>query len=365
MKIIFLGDTHFGARNDSLNFHKFFEKFYSTILFPYIDENKITTVIQLGDLFDRRKYINFNSLSESKRYFFDQVESRRLNFHTLVGNHDIFWKESLEVNSSSLILGEYQHVNVHTHPTQLSFPDNTSIDIIPWICKENESEILNYIDNSKSDLCVGHFEIAGFPMYRGMTAEDGLSHEMFAKYERVLSGHYHTKSKAENIEYIGTPYEMTWQDAYDPKGFSVFDTETRELHFVQNPFNIHVKLTYDDTSKMAEVGDLKDKYVKVVVVNKTDLYMFDQFITKVYDQDPAEVKIIEDLSEFNEGNISEEINLEDTMSILENYIESVQTTEDKDSIKKVMKGLYLEALNMEVVWCLLMNQMARTILSYL
>jgi DNA repair exonuclease SbcCD nuclease subunit len=349
-KIVFLGDTHFGVRNDSLNFHKYFEKFYSTFFFPYLEENNIKTVYQLGDLFDRRKYINFNSLSECKRYFFNELTKRNIKFVTLLGNHDIFWKESLQVSSTGLILGEYDNITLIDGPTTVH-EDNTSIDLIPWICKENEHDIFEFIDNSKSDLCIGHFEIAGFPMYRGMNAEEGLSHEMFAKYERVLSGHYHTRSKAENIEYIGTPYEMTWQDAYDPKGFSVFDTSTRELTFVQNPFDIHVKLSYDDTKEGAHnwPQDLKDKYVKVVVVTKTDLYNFDRYITAIYDQDPAEVKIIEDLSEFNEGSVSEEINLEDTMSILDNYVESVNTSEDKESIKKVLKGLYLEALNQEVV----------------
>lgn len=348
MKIAFLGDTHFGARSDSQNFHKYFEKFYSTWFFPYLRDNNITTVYQLGDLFDRRKYINFNTLAECKRYFFDELKKNNIKLVTLLGNHDIFWKESLQVNSTGLILGEYDNVDMIDYPRTVH-EENTSIDIIPWICKENEAEVFEFIDNSKSDLCIGHFEIAGFPMYRGMHAEEGLSHDMFAKYERVLSGHYHTRSKAENIEYIGTPYEMNWQDAYDPKGFSVFDTETRELRFVQNPFQIHIKLNYDDSSEVPDPTDLKDKYVKIVVVNKSDLYKFDQFITKVYDQDPAEVKLIEDLSEFNEGSISEEINLEDTISILENYVESINTSEDKQLIKKVMKELYIEALNQEVV----------------
>ena len=347
MKFAILGDTHFGVRNDSINFHKYFEKFYSEVFIPYCKENDIRLVFQLGDLFDRRKFINFNSLSECKRYFFDALEDNNIQLITLLGNHDIYWKESLQVSSSGLILGEYQNILLIDEPFTYTI-DRTTIDLIPWICKENEADVFKFIDGSKSDLCFGHFEIAGFPMYRGMTAEEGLSHDMFAKYERVLSGHYHTRSKAENIEYIGTPYEMTWQDAYDPRGFSVFDTQTRELHFVENPFTIHTKLTYDDSKEVEFPFDLKDKYVKVVVVHKSDLYKFDQYITKVYDLDPAEVKIIEDLSEFNEGKIDEQINLEDTMSILDNYIESVQTTEDKDLIKKVMKELYIEALNKEV-----------------
>ena len=266
-------------------------------------ENGINLIFQLGDLFDRRKFINFNTLAECKRYFFDELVKNDIQLVTLLGNHDIFWKESLSVNATGLILGEYAD-NIMLIDKPYAYPySGTHIDLIPWICKENETEVFQYIDNSKSDLCFGHFEIAGFPMYRGMHAEEGLSHEMFAKYERVLSGHYHTRSKAENIEYIGTPYEMTWQDAGDPKGFSVFDTEDRSLQFIQNKFTIHEKIVYNDKDQEPvdlKQLDIKEKYVKLVVVNKTDLYKFDRFVNQLYEQEPYEVKIIEDLSEFNE-----------------------------------------------------------------
>lgn len=350
-KIVILGDTHFGVRNDSINFHKYYEKFYKEVFFPYIDKHEVKWIFQLGDLFDRRKYINFNTLAECKRYFFDQVARRDVTMLTFLGNHDIFWKESLSVSSSGLLLREYLNIHVIEKPTSTVI-DGTKIDMIPWICKENEEDVYYYINNSKSDLCLGHFEIAGFPMYKGMNSEEGLSHEMFAKYERVLSGHYHTRSKAENIEYVGTPYEMTWQDAYDPRGFSVFDTETRELEFVQNPYTIHEKITYDDLDKDPvdlSTIDIKDKYVKLVVVNKTDLYKFDMFMNQLYQKEAHEIKVIEDFSEFNQGSVSEEINLEDTLDILSSYVDSVSTSEDKEKIKNVLKGLYVEAMNQEVV----------------
>lgn len=351
MKIAILGDTHFGVRGDSLKFHDYYKKFYDNVFFPYLKENNITNVFQLGDLFDRRKFINFNTLALSKQYFFDQIADLELKFYTLLGNHDIFWKESLEVNSTGLVLGEYsQYINLIDKPTPVAFPDGTTIDLIPWICKENQKEVFEFIDESKSDLCFGHFEIAGFPMYKGMVGHHGLSHEMFAKYERVLSGHYHTRSKQENIEYIGTPYEMTWQDYNDPRGFCVFDTETRELEFIRNPYTIHEKITYDDKNQDpdASIIDIKDKYVKVAVVNKSDLYKFDQFINELYTKDAHEIKIIEDFSEFNDGEISTEINIEDTMSILSNYVDSVETDENKEELKSVLKELYLEAINLEV-----------------
>ena len=349
-KIAILGDTHFGARGDSLKFHVYMKKFYDEVFFPYLDEHKIEHLIQLGDLFDRRKFINFNTLVECKKYFFDELKKRPIKFYTLLGNHDIFWKESLAVSSTGSILGEYNFTLIDK-PSTIDI-DGTTFDLIPWICKENEKEVFDFIDASKSDICAGHFEIAGFPMYRGMHSEEGLSHDMFAKYERVWSGHYHTRSKAENIEYVGTPYEMTWQDASDPKGFSIFDTSTRELEFIQNPFTIHEKIEYNDKDQEPldpKTITIKDKYVKLVVVNKTDLYKFDRFVNMMYEQEPYEVKIIEDLSEFNEGRIDAEINLEDTLSILGNYIDSVQTDGDKESIKTFVKGLYLEAINQEVV----------------
>lgn len=352
MKIAILGDTHFGVRGDSIKFHDYYRKFYENEFFPYLEKNNITNIYQLGDLFDRRKYINFNTLALAKDYFFDRIALLELKLFTLLGNHDIFWKESLEVNSTGLVLGEYkEHITLIDTPTKIEI-DNTTIDMIPWICKENQQEVFEYIDQSKSDLCFGHFEIAGFPMYKGMVGNHGLSHEMFAKYERVLSGHYHTRSKQENIEYVGTPYEMTWQDYNDPRGFSIFDTETRELEFIKNPYTIHEKIAYDDKNQdpidLSQI-DIKDKYVKVAVINKTDLYKFDQFINELYTKDAYEIKIIEDFSEFTNGEISTDINIEDTMSILSNYVDSVETDENKEEIKSVLKELYLEAINQEVV----------------
>lgn len=349
-KIAILGDTHFGARNDLKIFHEFFKKFYMDTFIPYLIENDIKIVIQLGDLFDRRKYINYYSLDECKRYFFDRLNEHGIELHTLVGNHDIYWRDSLAINSSSLVLGEYYNVHVHQDPATIEI-QNTKIDIIPWICTENYDEITEFIKNSKSDICLGHFEIAGFAMYKGMECHDGLSMNMFNKYEQVWSGHYHTRSKKENITYVGTPYEMTWQDFADPKGFHTFDLETRKLEFYENPNHIFVRLEYDDLNKSPidlRAYDLAGCLVKLVVVNKTDFYKFDIFLNSLYNKGCYEVKIIEDLSEYREGTVDEEINLEDTVSVLSNYIDSVDTDLDKEKIKSFMRTLYTEAVNQEV-----------------
>ena len=351
MKLAILGDTHLGCRNDLTVFHEHFAKFYD-YFFSTLEQQKITTVIQLGDLWDRRKHVNFNTLSQSRKYFFDRLRDRGIDMITLVGNHDIYWRESVQVNASDLLLRDYANITVCNQPHTYMFGATSaaSIDVIPWICSENIDDVTKFINNSKSDLCVGHFEIANFAMYKGMESHAGLDPTMFAKYELVCSGHYHTRSTKDNITYVGTPYEMTWQDFNDPKGFHIFDTSTRKLEFWENPNKVFIQLNYDNTDveQLAPL-DLNNCFVKVVVVNKSDLYKFDQYIQKLYSKGCYEIKIVEDMSEFSDGEIGEEIDLEDTMDVLSHYIDSIETDADKEKIKAFMKGLYVEAINLEVV----------------
>jgi DNA repair exonuclease SbcCD nuclease subunit len=354
MKIAFLGDSHFGARGDSQNFHEFFDLFYTNVFFPYLIENNIKTVIQLGDIFDRRKYSNHYTLSESKRYFFSRFGELGIELETLLGNHDLFYKESLSVSSSELFLKQFKNVNVIKNPTQLKKFD---ISVIPWICKENYDDCLKFIKNDTSHMCVGHFEVAGFKMYQSsILSEHGLSAATFSNYERVLSGHYHHASKRGNIEYIGTPYEMTWQDFDDQKGFRVYDLETRELKFVENPYSIFCKIIYDDSGETDIVKStyldkefLKTvigKYVKIQVKNKSNPYLFDLFIDQVYQNSPIDVSLIEEIIDLE---LDEEVDeTDDTLTITYKYIDSINQQElDKIKLKSMMSNLYNEAMQVE------------------
>jgi metallophosphoesterase superfamily enzyme len=150
MKIAILGDTHHGMRGDSIAFHNHYREFYLKTFFPYLEEHGIKNVYQLGDLFDRRKYISFQTLALSRKYFFDVMQRKEIQFYTLLGNHDITFKNTLEVNSPQLLLQEYENICIHDKP----FNDRElGIDIIPWICKDNEAEIMEYIKESKNQIC--------------------------------------------------------------------------------------------------------------------------------------------------------------------------------------------------------------------
>ena len=355
MKVAIITDQHFGARNDSIAFLDFYEKFYENTFFPTIDSAGITTVLVLGDTFDRRKYVNFYALDRAKKMFFDKLAERNITVHMLAGNHDTYYKNTNEVNSPDLLLREYDNITVIDTPQTIHLKyEDTSYDVcmMPWICPENYANSMAEIKNTSAEICMGHFEISGFAMYRGMESHEGLDPTLFQKFDLAFSGHYHHRSTKGNITYLGNPYELTWQDYNDPRGFHIFDLSDRSLQFVENPYTMFERFEYDDTGFDPDGIDTsfaESKYVKVVVVNKTDLYKFDKFMARVYNNNPYEVKIIEDFSEFNEGAVSSEIDLEDTMDVLNNYIDSIQTDSDKEKIKTYLKSLYTEAVNMEVV----------------
>lgn len=351
MKVAIITDQHFGARNDSIVFLDFYQKFYEDTFFPALDSAGINTVLILGDTFDRRKYVNFYALDRAKKMFFDKLEERGIRVHMLAGNHDTYYKNTNEVNSPDLLLREYNNIDVIDSPETIVI-DGTSICMMPWICPENYQASIDEMKNTKSEICMGHFEISGFAMHRGMESQDGLSKEIFDKFDMVFSGHYHHRSDDGHIYYLGNPYELTWQDFKDTRGFHLFDLERRELEFIPNPNTMFERIEYDDRESDPidlDTINLTGKYVKLVVVNKTDYYKFDKFIQKLYNKECNEIKIIEDFSEFTDGEINEEINLEDTVSVLSNYVDSIETDVDKENIKTFMRTLYTEAVNQEVV----------------
>ena len=352
MKVAIITDQHFGARNDSIAFLDYFQKFYDNTFFPTLAEHNIDTVLVLGDTFDRRKYVNFYALQRAKEMFFDRLDNAGITVHMLAGNHDTYFKNTNDVNSPDLLLREYRNINVIDEPTTITV-DETDICMMPWICPENYQASVDEIKNTKADLCMGHFEIAGFAMYKGMESHDGLSKETFSKFDMVFSGHYHHKSDDGQIYYVGNPYELTWQDYNDPRGFHLFDLESRRLEFIRNPYSMFARVEYDDKETdpvNLDSLDLQGKYVKLVVVNKTDYYKFDRFTQKLYNKGCHDIKVVEDMSEFNEGGLEDEsINLEDTLSVLGHYVDSVETDLDKEKIKSYMRALYTEAVNIEVV----------------
>ena len=345
-KIALVTDIHFGARNDNARVADFQEKFFSEIFFPYLDKHNIDTVVDLGDTFDCRKFVNFNTLDRAKKMFFQPMLDRNIDCHVLVGNHDAYFKNTIEVNSVDLLTKEYPNITPYSKPTVWN-----NIVMLPWICDENYDECMDLINDTTSQVLFGHLELSGYQMYKGQSMFHGMKDNFLDKFDLVCTGHYHTKSNQGNVNYLGCPFEMTWADAEDQKGFHIYDTEKRDIEFIHNPFTQFKKIWYNDEDAVVtdiidqDMSIYKDCYIKLIVKNKTNPYWSDMYIERLERQEPIHVQIVEDhlnLDLEDEDDIIQEA--EDTLSILFKYVDALEDIADQEAVKKIVLDLHSEAI---------------------
>ena len=352
MRIAVLNDTHCGIRNSSEIFLKNAEDFYSKVFFPSCQEHGIEQSVHLGDSYDHRKFVNFKALNHNRKMFLDPMRKLGMKMDIIPGNHDTYYKNTNDLNSLKELLGYYMNeVHIIMEPTVLEY-GSLKLAMLPWINQENYETSMNFIRDCKADWLGAHLELGGFELMRGVKSHGGLDHKLFSKFELVLTGHFHVSSKQDNIWYLGSQMEFFWSDAHDPKYFHVIDTETRQIERVRNPHTLFHKVVYNDEQtdyNNIELPDLSKKFVKVVVVNKKDQFVFDRFIDRIQNQDIYELKIAENFSEFVGENVEdEEVSFDDTNTIVDSYIEAVDTDLDKEKIKIQMRELMTEAQALEI-----------------
>lgn len=353
MKIAVIADTHAGARNDSPKFDAYFKTFFDEVFFPRILKEKIDTIIHLGDVFDRRKYINFQTLQNVREYFFDKLVLYDLKMYVVAGNHDTYYKNTNAVNSIRLLLGNYidsGHIVLFDTHAEERIIGSRNFHFIPWICQQTEESAAKMMRRAeRTDICIGHFELDGYQMFQGIRNEGGMDRQLLGLYDMVLTGHFHTRSHEDNVFYLGSPYEYTWSDFDDPRGFHILETKDSSLEFVENPNRMFHKIYYDDEQPLPDPKRYGGCCVKIFVVKKTDFEKFERFIDEMYQQNVEELTIHESLTDFEGGDISDDkLNMEDTMTLLDGFVDATDSEKDKNRIKGLLKELYIEAQSVEV-----------------
>ena len=355
MKIALLNDSHFGVRNDSEAFRNYQLRFFDEIFFPYLKEHNIKTFVHLGDVVDRRKFINFQTASIWRKKFWDRLYEEQIDTHIIIGNHDTYYKNTNEVNAIENLYTSFDRKHepfIYTKSTVVDF-DGTPILFVPWICDDNYDHSMNMLQTAKAEIVMGHLEIKGVEMQNGVINEHGLAKSDFSRYDRVISGYFHKHTDDGQIFYCGAQYEMTWSDYQDPKGFHIFDTETRELTRISNPLSIHKKIIYDDKKKDYTNYDIQpyhNHFVKLIVLNKTDNEIFDKFVERLYNEITLhDLNIVEDYSDIKASVREDILEMgEDTVTFLNNYVDQLETDVSKTKLKEYLKSIYIEASDNKV-----------------
>ena len=350
MKIAILADTHFGARNDSHIFLDHAKSFFDDVFFPYLKEHDIKTVIHCGDLMDRRKYVNFLTLSNVRKHFFEPIIEGGIDFHCVVGNHDTFYKNTNELNSSNELYGSrYDGIKIYQSPTIVSL-GGVKFGFVPWICSENEAECKTFIDDCESQVLIGHFELCGFEVFKGIKHDSGMSHRDLKRYEAVFTGHFHRPQKTDNVQYVGSPYQMTFADVDNDRGFWVLDTDDMSTEFIPNPNGLFHQYHYDDTDTdyqdflNSDLSIFKGKFVKIYVVAKDKPSVLESMVFALHDAGVADLKVIEQEIQVESAEAGEESELDrTTLEIICSEVEKSDSPR-KEEIMGIIKELYIESM---------------------
>lgn len=362
-KVAVLCDTHFGARGDSPVLHASMAKFYANVFFPTLDAHGIRTVLHGGDYTDRRKYVNFGTARFVHEHYRTPMKQRGIKEIVLVGNHDCFLKHSNDINSIEELYRGDPDISIVKEPctwTVAGHDGSTyAMLLLPWVNEQNYHHTLELIRNSPAQMVLGHLELAGFQMYRGMPSEHGMDPQLFDRFNLVMSGHYHHKSSKGPIHYLGAPYPMIWSDYRDPRGFHLLDLDTQELEFIPNPYSIFYRLVYDDGGKPFEyietlVQDInapdspyREAYIKVVVRQKTQPYWFELLMDALYKVNALDVVIVDDIivnDDDTETRTDDDLSTVDTLSVMTDFVDTLSISCDKNELTNYLRDLYHEAL---------------------
>ena len=362
-KYAILNDTHFGARKTSEIIIEEQRRFFDDIFFPYCKKHKIKGIFHAGDYFTDRYALSVKSMYVSRKMFLEKLRDNGMTMEIIPGNHDLGYKNSSSLNSLKESFGYFQpHVVIHSNPTECEYEDGMKIMWLPWVNQENLNKSLSAIEKTDASILIGHLALSGFEFFIGQEAsnldDEWITADRLKKFKLVLSGHYHHKSSRDNIVYLGTQFQMTWNDYGSRKFFHVIDTKKpHKLTSVENPRTLFVHYYYDDRKNMDEIVSFdpavfKEKYVKIFVLDKSNPHLFETFMDRLNSSSGAyEIRIMPATTALPSDNTDPQQNTDDdvikrnSIDLIYEYINEHANDEvyDLDSLKRIAQKLMIES----------------------
>lgn len=295
-KVAYITDTHIGARGASKTFREYFKTYFKEILFPHFKENKIDLIIHGGDFFDSRTSISLADIDYILNEFIPLVEEYGIPMKVIAGNHDTHYRNTNKINSLALLKSS-SCIEVIDETVEVIETKNGKIVLCPWINSENHEDFVSEIKKHEGDnnTLVGHFDINGFRMYKSsILSSGGLDQNIFKGYKRVLSGHYHHHSTIGNITYLGSLFYLNWEDAFDWRGFSVYDVEKDTYEKVENELSLFSVLNYEEAKDLSDkelIDSCKDFFVRLDVEEEYEKIDLKELVHKINKSGPISLEI--------------------------------------------------------------------------
>lgn len=347
-------DTHCGVRASSSIFRDYMQWWYDTKFFPDLEQRGIKKIIHAGDFFDSRNAITLADINFILNWFVKRLIKDNITMYIILGNHDVAYRNTNNIHSLILLQSAAPNNVIIIDTPTLIVDDNQKFVLVPWINNENYSDTFDYLDcieEKDKTIVVGHFEINGAKMSKNAPAcESGMDRNLFKDFKEVWSGHFHHKSKIDNIFYIGTPFKYTWEDYYDTKGYHIF--KDGNLEFIENEYHLFIEIEFIESVLYAMTKDefndsFSNRYVRMVINSEYDKVALLDIISRINNAKPHELQIINNYDikkKVSTGDSEQKLEVTVTKTTKEYIDQYMDDNKVEMETVELMQSLYLKAI---------------------
>jgi calcineurin-like phosphoesterase family protein len=346
-RVWFITDIHLGVKNNSNEWVEIIEAYFDNFFFPLVEENYQPgdVLLCLGDFFDSRQSVNLRVLNLGVKIAEKFSEIFVDGIWILIGNHDIFGKNTNDINSLKTIKW-IPGITICEEPTSIKLGNRTFF-MMPW--RKNTEEEESCLDNiHPHDFLCCHCDIRGLKFNKFVNIEHGSDISKFQKFSKVFSGHIHYAQKVGNIHMLGSPYELTRSDMGNSKGIYLLDLETQQIEFFGNDFSPKFKrYSFDDIlEKTPEEVNLEfsNNFVDVLIEPRMALKAPLNLLTESV-ENPRKIQFHpydpNQATSLTEKLRDEESSNFEVMDFIREYVQNLEIPDDdKEKILKTISKLY-------------------------
>lgn len=262
-------DIHLGVRNSSNEWQNIHREYFFNFFIPLVQKHYRPgdVLLVLGDVYDSRNAINLRVLCLGIDVFEALSKIFTDGIIIVLGNHDVWAKNSNEVNSVRS-LKWIPNVHIYEEPQSIQLGKRKFL-LMPWR-KDHEAE-KECVDTMGpgNEYLLCHADIQGFKFNKMTEVTDGCEVKTFSEFKTVYSGHIHYSQSVKNIRMLGSPYQLTRSDMGNPKGVTVLDLETEQETYYENDYSPKfIKMKFTDLLEMSP-----SRINKIFFNNFVDVYL--------------------------------------------------------------------------------------------